>query len=300
MSDLVVMIGLSGCGKSFQANKLNREKYNYKAQVISTDKIREELYGDESVQGSANLVFEVAHKKTIEALLNDVHVIFDATNLRHTFRKDLLDKVPAGCRKIALVVAVPFIRCLKNNGDRDRKVPEHVIRKQILDFQFPCYWEGFDLIVVERPFGYDDTLLPLEAMDDFDQENSHHSLPLGAHVSQSAEYIAGKTGQRYHSLFFAACLHDYGKLYTKNFIDYKGNPSNEAHYYGHPNAGAYNIMMHPDLTVSNDYKVLQLITHHMEPYFWKKPATVEKYHKLYGEEFFNEIILLHEADEAAH
>ena len=39
---------------------------------------------------------------------------------------------------------------------------------------------------------------------------------------------------------------------------------------------------------------------HMQPYFNKEEKTINKYKKLWGEELYNDIMLLHKADEAAH
>jgi hypothetical protein len=46
-----------------------------------------------------------------------------------------------------------------------------------------------------------------------------------------------------------------------------------------------------------------LIRWHMQPYFWEKDNNTKsqnKYRRLWGEELYNDIMLLHEADKVAH
>lgn len=47
-------------------------------------------------------------------------------------------------------------------------------------------------------------------------------------------------------------------------------------------------------------KALQLINWHMRPYSWTEQKTIDKYKELLGEDFFNQLMILHEADKKAH
>ena len=126
---LIVLIGISGCGKSTWAAKTGLP-------VISSDTIREELFGDESVQANPALVFEIAHTRVIELLKQNEHVIFDATNVTSWSRAALLDKLGmVKCQKVAVVFNVTPERALCQMICRDRKVPEEVVRNQWANFK---------------------------------------------------------------------------------------------------------------------------------------------------------------------
>ena len=115
----------------------------------------------------------------------------------------------------------------------------------------------------------------------------------------------------------AAGAHDLGKYYTKTFMDSKGNPSEEAHYYGHENYGAYMFLLGQNHAVStgddecaktdkreqkNNLYIASLINWHMRPHTaWKQSEKAkERDRKLIGEEMYQDIMILHEADLSAH
>ena len=104
---------------------------------------------------------------------------------------------------------------------------------------------------------------------------------------------------------FAGYLHDCGKPFTKTFINLKGEKTEIAHYYNHNNSGAYDSLFfrYPDSVDRLDVSVL--INLHMMPYFWEKDKehgekTRQKYQKLWGNELYNNVMKLHEADKNAH
>lgn len=109
-------------------------------------------------------------------------------------------------------------------------------------------------------------------------------------------------------LLIAALIHDIGKLDTKTRFNSRGVMDGECHYYNHNCAGAYKAMFY----LSNIEKiwgkpclmsyVTNLIYYHMHPYLaWKQSEKAKKRDKrLLGNELFNDIMLLHKADLAAH
>ena len=119
MVDLYWMIGISGSGKSTLANKLAIDKEAY---VISSDKIRKELYGDENIQGDPNEVFNLVHERILAYLRSGIDVIYDATNIslknRGTLFK-LLKNTYIRVNNIAVVMTTPLNICLKNNSLRE-------------------------------------------------------------------------------------------------------------------------------------------------------------------------------------
>lgn len=122
-----VMCGAPGSGKSTYVSDL-RAKYP-DAVVISGDDIREELYGDASVQGDYNRI----HDRMVEMLEESVGstIIMDSTHYRAAYRKSVIALLNSfGYSDIeAVVVNRPLEVCLRQNASRDRKVPQYVIEK---------------------------------------------------------------------------------------------------------------------------------------------------------------------------
>ena len=94
-------------------------------------------------------------------------------------------------------------------------------------------------------------------------------------------------------------------MYTKQFFNYKGEPTEDAHYYGHENYGSYLYLSEICCGISLDevatenalYEAL-LINCHMRPLCYGEGA-YEKDTALFGEEFMKDLMQLHEADRAA-
>ena len=147
----IMMVGLSGSGKSTTAEKL-AEKFD--AIIFSSDKIRVELFGDDKNvydKQHHKLVFEELHKRAIEALKQGKNVIYDATNLNSKNRVDFLlqlDKYHIDCRKFAYLMDVDLQSCLFQNKDRNEVVPPDVIDRQIENFDIPSRFEGFEQVIL--------------------------------------------------------------------------------------------------------------------------------------------------------
>lgn len=120
MSALVMLMGLSGSGKSTLAEeyaKLSGGK------VFSSDKIREELFGNENDQTHNGEVFNELHKRIKKALRKNEICIYDATNLNRNKRISFLRTLSdITCEKICMIVATPIEICIKRDQDRSRKV----------------------------------------------------------------------------------------------------------------------------------------------------------------------------------
>ena len=294
--NFIMLIGPAGCGKSTRAESFwSSDKY----EIVSSDEIREELYGDAAIQRNPREVFEIMHWRTIEYLKEGTHVIYDATNLTYKNRKSILDKVSSLAYCVAMIVATPLDTILEQNRSRERVVPEDVIMRQLCQFEMPTFSEGFNAIRVIHntnaaiPGAFDEFL----KMCQFDQHNSHHSMSLGDHCA--AAYKAIKTDEEW--LKQAALFHDYGKLYTQTFYTMKGEKTEDAHYYGHPNIGSYlSLSMEPLLEDIEMQRMATVICYHMQPYFSKTEKSINKWKARLGEEMWNYVMLLHEADKEAH
>ena len=299
--NLVVLCGLPASGKSTYAKEFS-EKYN--ANIHSSDKIREELSGDVNNQSINELVFRTLHNRIKDDLRNGISCIYDACNISYKRRMAFLQELnKIHCEKICFLMATPYEECIKNNANRDRKVSECIIERMYRNFDVPYYYEGWDKI--EILYRYDYPIYYGKPRDfyinniNFNQNNSHHTLTLGEHCKE----VWFGVGNAKYELALAGILHDCGKPFCKTFTNSKGEITKQAHYYNHEKVGAYNALFY-DIDDGIDHlEVATLIRWHMQPYFWEKDNNEKmhnKYKKLWGEELYNNLQLLHKADVNAH
>lgn len=148
----VMLVGIPGSGKSTAAKQLGKQ--SVATSIISTDAIREELYGSESELGAWGDIEAKIRTRLEEANSNGSLVIYDATNYRRGFRGNFLlaasQYAPQRrCRWTCLIMDTPLEECLERNARRERQVPEFVIKKMsgVLEREFPSHDEGFETII---------------------------------------------------------------------------------------------------------------------------------------------------------
>lgn len=294
-----MMVGLPCSGKSTMAEHYAKD---YNANIHSSDAIREELTGDINNQENNALVFQTLHQRIKEDLRNGKNCIYDACCVHYKERKAFLQELRnISCEKICVLMATPYDTCLERNSKRDRKVPEHVIKRMYMSFDPPWDYEGWDDIIIM----YDDTTYRLPnnfylRTKHFDQHNTHHTLTLGEHCAAVCAELINESQE----LSLAGMLHDCGKPFCKTFKNGKGEITEQAHYYNHEHTSSYDSLFYRDF--SNDVDPLYiavLIRWHMQPYFWERDNNEKlhnKYHKLWGEDLYSDIMKLHEADKNAH
>ena len=138
---LYIMCGLPGSGKSTYAKTLN-------AANICPDNIREELCGNAVNQSKNKEVFSLAFERAQKLLEDGKDVVFDATNVTISARRNVLNKLSAYCGKtICVVVGTNKEKCKQRNMFRERHVPEFVIERMSNVFVYPSKKEGFDKIL---------------------------------------------------------------------------------------------------------------------------------------------------------
>lgn len=301
-----MLIGIPGSGKSQEAEFIAKE---YDAVIHSSDKLREEIFGDINHQTNNGKLFAELHARIGRDLKAEKNVIYDATNINSKKRMAFLKTLRnVKCEKIGIIMATPYAQCLENNKNRERSIPEEVIKRMYMNFQTPYYYEGFDLIQIVLWDQEYKTYCPYEVIDeykDFNQDNRHHKLTLGLHLEKASEYIMEKYINHEPGytpdLYWAALLHDCGKPFTKTSKKYNGENDGDAHYYNHMNVGAYDTFFWLAAINVNSLLVSWLVCNHMEPYFWKKCEGMEKkQRKLWGQSLYRKVLCVHEADVAAH
>ena len=139
MAKVYVMCGLPGSGKTTIARQIAAD---LDAVVISSDNIREELYGDESVQGNPSVVFDTLYSRAHAAIDDNLSVILDATNVKKRDRARVFKEFPDN-EIAAFVINTPVEVCKQRNGERERVVPECVIDRMAKSFEMPTREEGF-------------------------------------------------------------------------------------------------------------------------------------------------------------
>lgn len=309
--EFIMLIGLSGCGKTTWSECFIRDRPEFV--IHSSDAIRKELFGEENDQTHNTEVFNELHKRVRRDLAASKSVIYDATNLSKRRRISFLKEIKnLNAKKTAILFATPYKQCLAQNAERERVIPESAIRKMYFTFEPPHKSEGWDDIqMVEQIREEFDTIFDLKELfkgengiNKFDQKNDHHSATLGKHCELTYKYIV-KHKPNDDVLAKAGLLHDIGKVATQTKTNKKGEFDGNYHYYQHHCVGAYESLFYiAELCYDLDeiLQISNLIYYHMHPYLsWKQSEKAkEKDRKLIGDDMFNDILLLHNADLSAH
>lgn len=319
MAIFTMLIGLPGSGKSHYANEYI--KTHSGTIVISSDDIRQELWGDANDQQNPSQVFDEMFIRTVAAMKRGMNVIYDATNLVAKTRKTTLTRLRQTLDHdfiaVADVIVCSLSECKRRQGDRDRKVPDEVIDRMVRQFQTPWYNEGWDTINVISCGKQQNIDREHWRMLGESHDNHHHSRTLEMHCAAAEGEMKDRLGNLtvfsehgQKMMIEAAYHHDIGKHKTKAFKDSRGNPTDEAHYYSHDNVGAYLWLSgdkQNEWTEEGFLFIAVLIQWHMQPYFLRdKNGDYRDNFKNWCDKkgfdlmFYESICILHEVDEAAH
>lgn len=300
--ELVMLVGCPASGKSTLAKDYEKNGYH----VHSSDRLRAELYGDETNQSNPSLIFDLLHKRIVSDLEAGVSCVFDATNMNRKKRMSFLSRLNnMDVHKKCLLFVVSVDELSRRDASRSRTVGSSVIEKMLRSFECPYYYEGFDEIVpVFEDSNYE---FSFENAMNFPQDNPHHNHTLGEHLLAVENYCIRHGFSK--EVVTAGKYHDCGKLYTKTFTDSKGFPTDTAHFYNHENYSTYLFLL--DAFHDGEWKygtfektlyIANLINWHMKPLnSWKTSEKAKARDiALIGDDMANDVLHLHEADVFAH
>lgn len=300
-----MLVGLPASGKSSFSERAELQGYV----VHSSDALRKELYGDENVQDKNGELFQELHRRIKTDLKNGVNVIFDATNIDRKRRMGFLQELKnIECYKYCWLFATPYEECVLRDSQRERSVGEAVIKRMYLNFQIPQMYEGWDDIKIswvdidKNSFTLDRLFNGINGLNKIDQDNPHHAYTIGKHCFMCAielEHIYSRDGLAIPlKMFQAAMFHDIGKRFCKQYKEEKGHHV----YYQHHLVSAYESLFYlknMNHTDKDIFDIVNLIEHHMQPFFIHNDKEKEKFVKLVGEATYDNIMLLHAADKLA-
>lgn len=159
MSDVILLVGLPGSGKSTLARQLARWGKGWA--VISTDVLRKQLFGDETIQGPWSVIQRELARSLQSAAQAAAQgeiegAIYDATNAvrKHRRRAIALCRQSGFTRITVLWLDVPLEICLERNARRSRQVPIAIIARMHRRLQSapPDLAEGVERVLRYRGF----------------------------------------------------------------------------------------------------------------------------------------------------
>lgn len=322
LSKFIMLVGLPASGKSTLSETLKEE---FEAVILSSDQIREELSNDINNQTINTDVFEVMNSRANELLINGTNVIYDATNLNRKRRKHLVHHVIKANEKVVYLLNTTIDTIRRRNEQRDRKVPNEVIDKMYKTLQIPVENEGWDeVIFINHPSkslqnykndfeslilsgvehdklfdGLSGYLRGFREIINLPQDSTYHSFSVSRHTYYVYKYIL----DNYHEddkllMLWAALFHDTGKAFCKSFVNYKGEETKYAHFIGHEfvssqiAASNLNILGYDEAFIK---QVVALVQFHMVP-MGATEKKMKEVNNLIGEDLYNKLLILHEAD----
>ena len=277
-NSLVVMFGIPGCGKSYAASKLAERTG---ATVVSSDAIREEIYGTAECQDNPDKVFAILKQRTAELLKAGESVIIDATSLIRKYRVSNLSTYTGLFKQAILIVCATELEIvLRQNEQRDRHVPQDVIERMYRTMSFPREDEGWsEIYLLQHPDNKKSLEDYLQECWNINHNNPHHPCNIFYHMEACEEYIK-KDDPENITAITAARFHDIGKPATKSRMKRTKDGWIEdkySHYLGHADISAYMMACSPDPMATSDIMALALF--HMDHYFNKEH--MEKFTELY-------------------
>jgi len=126
MAKLFILVGIPGTGKSTWA-----EAHHGRDVIVSSDAIREELFGDVTDQEHNREVFDTFHARIRLGLLDGNDVVADSTALDRFARNNLLKLARSYVAEAHLVFFDNPLQGMLRNTERERVVPDHAMKRML-------------------------------------------------------------------------------------------------------------------------------------------------------------------------
>lgn len=244
----IMLVGLPGSGKSTWAKNYAAEHNEFK--IISSDKIREELYPNlDYCNIDNNKVFKLTDEKVMQELKVGNSVIYDATNLSK-LRRNILMEIRSKFPDVTITIRFfneEIETCLKRDSEREACVGVNSIlrlAKSYTSFYIEVLDKLVDTIEInkcnEMNHYYYSLLVKAKNTN---QKNPYHLKNLYKHI------ISVKKKLLSNSLIYSTTLwtiygdvamfHDLGKLFSGTHFNSLGKYDKFLHYYNHENISSY-------------------------------------------------------------
>ena len=288
---LIVMVGIPGVGKTTYIG----DHITQNAQLFNSDAYRSNILGDINDQTNNVQVFDNLHHDMKEFLTknDDVVAIFDAQNIKRKRRRGVYEMYKKLAHVHIVYVYQPLATVLKQNTQRDRQVPEDIIKRNYLAQQPPkigvdC--DDFEVIADDDLFGDVDiqdvhNLADLKPVrDDLWQEfalnytphnSSYHKESVDEHIALTIENADKNLhSQRFHEI---AAFHDLGKGLAKR----PANDNIHSRFDGHENIASIYALVYDTIhhiPAFEDYTTAEIVFNHMRAHrgFSRKTIRNEK------------------------
>ena len=305
-----MMIGLPGSGKSTYAKNLARTFNKDGVAHISSDDIRDELFGGYNKEQTTQ-VFEEMHRRVKLNLKYGKVVIYDATNINRKKRKHFINHIARGYDVHAVFIYEDWEACVERNV-HDVGLP--VIKSYLRSFNVPLLSEGFkSLKTINRNNQWSTTeikefIRSYSKYMDYDQQSPYHSLTLGNHIKATWDKMVSELSAlralpkgsvwwlNYTTNWackHAAILHDIGKP-----IAAYSSKDGKIRYTGHENISSYLAVPFYAPETGMGHYVHTLISYHMRMH--DSNLKVDKLVSQIGKKEYEMLKLLNKCDKAAH
>ena len=145
MNKIIMLIGAAASGKSTAAPKIAADN---NAVILSTDKIRAELYGAEHIQGNWSDIEAVLYDRIKNAIKQNKNIILDSTHFKKEYRAKIIKNFAKYSEFSAYFFNYPFPLIFSRNKHRARRVPFEILAAMYehLKNAPPLLSEGFKSI----------------------------------------------------------------------------------------------------------------------------------------------------------
>ena len=139
MNNLIIMCGVSGCGKTTYSKKLLKMHPDW--EYVSRDEVRYEYVTDQAHYFDHEYdVYKEFCNRITKHLIDNKTVIADATHLSKGSRSKLINSLEVKPDKVTVVIVMTdYHTCMERNALREgiTRVPDQTMRNMIRAFKKP-------------------------------------------------------------------------------------------------------------------------------------------------------------------